>query len=239
MSTHETRTAVVTGASAGLGEALAERLAAEGWNLVLTARGEERLAAVAARLGAKHLAGNVADPAHRERLLALAGPIDLLVNNASSLGEVPLPLLADNDLRAWPDVFDVNVRAPIALAQLALPDLRERGGAIVNISSDAATGPYPTWGVYGATKAALDQLSNVLGAEEPDVAVWAIDPGEMATGMLTDAIGEEDAAQADPPAVAAERIVRAIGFRWRADEHDAPPSGRYAAADFEKIEAHE
>jgi short-subunit dehydrogenase len=239
MSIHETRTAVVTGASAGLGAALAERLAAEGWDLVLTARGEERLAATAARLGAKHLAGDVADPAHRERLLSLAGPIDLLVNNASTLGEVPLPLIADNDLTAWPRLFDVNVRAPIALAQLALPGLRERGGAVLNVSSDAATGPYPTWGMYGATKAALDQLSNVLGAEEPAIAVWAVDPGEMSTGMLADAIGAEDAAQADPPGVAAERIVHAIGFRWCACENDAPPSGRYAATDFEKIEAHE
>ncbi|THV29161.1 SDR family NAD(P)-dependent oxidoreductase [Glycomyces paridis] len=244
MSNHsvfaEGRTAIVTGASAGLGEALARSLAAEGWDLVLTARGEERLAAVAAELGAKHLAGDVADPGHRERLVELAGGrIDLLVNNASTLGEVPLPLLAESDLSAWPRLFDVNVRAPIALAQLALPVLRERGGAIVNISSDAATGPYPTWGNYGATKAALDQLSNVLAAEEPGVAVWAVDPGEMSTAMLAEAIGAEDAAAADPPRVAADRITAAIGFRWCACEQDAPPSGRFAASDFAKTEAHE
>lgn len=238
--TEEARTAIVTGASAGLGEAIARSLAAAGWELVLTARGKERLAAVAAEVGAKHLAGDVADAAHRERLVALAGGrIDLLVNNASTLGEVPLPLLSESDLGEWPRLFDVNVRAPMALAQLALPSLKERGGAIVNISSDAATGPYPTWGNYGATKAALDQLSNVLGAEEPGIAVWAVDPGEMSTAMLAEAIGEEDAGQADPPRVAAERIVEAIGFRWCACERDAPPSGRFAAADYARQEAHE
>lgn len=234
------RTAVVTGASAGLGEALAERLAAYGWNLVLTARGEERLARVAGRLGARYLAGDVTDPAHREALLALAGDrIDLLVNNASTLGEVPLPHLAEADLSMWPRLFDVNVRAPIALAQLALPVLRERGGAIVNITSDAATGPYATWGPYGASKAALDQLSNVLAAEEPAVAVWALDPGEMATGMLADAVGEADAAEADPPAKAAAAIVSLIGARWCACGRSAPESGRYAARDHAVSHAHE
>jgi NADP-dependent 3-hydroxy acid dehydrogenase YdfG len=226
------RTAIVTGASAGLGEALAERLAASGWNLVLTARGADRLARVALRLGARYLAGDVTDPDHREALVALAGGrIDLLVNNASTLGEVPLPTLAEADLSVWPRLFDVNVRAPIALAQLTLPVLRERGGAIVNITSDAATGPYATWGPYGSTKAALDQLSNVLAAEEPAVAVWALDPGEMATGMLADAVGEADAAEADPPAKAAEAIVSIVGARWGHCDRAAPDSGRYAARD--------
>lgn len=227
------RTAIVTGASAGLGEALAERLAASGWDLVLTARGGERLARVAERLGARYLAGDVADPAHREALVALAGDrIDLLVNNASTLGEAPLPMLAEADLSVWPHLFDVNVRAPIALAQLALPYLRERGGAIVNLSSDAATGPYATWGPYGAAKAALDQLSNVLAAEEPAVAVWAVDPGEMATGMLADAVGQADAAEADPPSTAAEAIVSMISARWCACDRAAPESGRYAAREY-------
>ncbi|RRS01687.1 SDR family oxidoreductase [Glycomyces terrestris] len=226
MTTEATRTAVITGASAGLGEALAERLAADGWRLVLTARGEERLAETAARLGATYLAGSVAyDAGHRERLVALAGGrVDLLVNNASTLGEVPLPRLADADLDAWPEVFELNMRAPIHLAQLALPSLRERRGAIVNVSSDAATGPYPTWGVYGASKAALDQLSNVLAAEEPDVRVWAVDPGEMRTRMLADAVGEADAAEAGDPADAAAAIVRLIEAR--------PESGRYEAKAF-------
>ncbi|GAA2277373.1 SDR family oxidoreductase [Glycomyces scopariae] len=226
MTTEATRTAVVTGASAGLGEALAERLAAGGWNLVLTARGEERLAKTAARLGAAYLAGDIAyDAAHRERLIALAGgKVDLLVNNASTLGELPLPTLAEADLEAWPEVFETNMRAPIHLVQLALPSLRERGGAVVNISSDAATGPYATWGPYGASKAALDQLSNVLAAEEPAVRVWAVDPGEMRTKMLADAVGEADAAEAGDPADAAAAIVRLVEAR--------PESGRYEAKAF-------
>nr|QZD57717.1 SDR family oxidoreductase [Glycomyces sp. TRM65418] len=233
------RTAIVTGASAGLGEALAERLAASGWDLVLTARGGERLAAVADRLGARYLAGDVRDPGHREALVALAGDrLDLLVNNASTLGEVPLPRLSAADLSVWPRLFDVNVGAPIALAQQALPVLRERGGAIVNITSDAATGPYATWGPYGATKAALDQLSNVLAAEEPAVAVWAIDPGEMATGMLADAVGEADAAEADPPATAAEAIVSMIGARWCTCDRGAPQSGRYLAREHAALHTH-
>ncbi|MFC3495475.1 SDR family NAD(P)-dependent oxidoreductase [Glycomyces rhizosphaerae] len=233
------RTAIITGASAGLGEALAERLAASGWNLILTARGEERLARVAERLGARYLAGDVTDAVHRRELVAMAGDrLDLLVNNASTLGEVPLPLLADADLTVWPRLFELNVWAPIALAQLALPVLRERGGAIVNISSDAATGPYATWGPYGATKAALDQLSNVLAAEESAVAVWALDPGEMATGMLADAVGEADAAEADPPSHAAAAIVSIIKGRWCTCEWRAPESGRYAARDFDKLHTH-
>lgn len=233
------RTAVVTGASAGLGEALAERLAAAGWDLILTARGEERLARVAARLGARYLAGDVTDAAHRQELVAMAGDrLDLLVNNASTLGEVPLPRLAEADLTYWPRLFEMNVWAPMALAQLALPVLRERGGAIVNISSDAATGPYATWGPYGSTKAALDQLSNVLAAEEPAVAVWALDPGEMSTAMLADAVGAADAAEADPPALAAAAIYSIVGARWCTCEWPAPESGRYAARDFDKLHNH-
>lgn len=226
MNSEATRTAIITGASAGLGKALAERLAADGWRLILTARGKERLAEVAERLGAEHLAGDLAyDPEHRERLVALAeGRLDLLVNNASTLGELPMPKLAEADLAAWPEVFELNMRAPIHLVQLALPSLRERRGAIVNITSDAATGPYPTWGVYGAAKAALDQLSNVLAAEEPDVRVWSVDPGEMNTAMLAAAVGEADAAEAGDPRDSAEAIARIVEAR--------PESGRLEAANF-------
>ncbi|WP_199037605.1 SDR family NAD(P)-dependent oxidoreductase [Glycomyces salinus] len=226
MNTEATRTAIITGASAGLGKALAERLASDGWRLILTARGAERLAEVAEALGAEYLAGDIAyHPEHREQLIALAdGRLDLLVNNASTLGELPMPRLAEADLGAWPEVFELNMRAPIHLVQLALPTLRERRGAIVNITSDAATGPYPTWGAYGASKAALDQLSNVLAAEEPDVKVWAVDPGEMSTAMLAAAVGAEEAGQADPPERAAEGIARIVAAR--------PESGRLEAASF-------
>lgn len=228
MNSEQKRTAIITGASAGLGKALAERLAADGWRLILAARGEERLAEVAEKLGAEYLAGNVAyQPEHRRRLVDLAGGrIDLLVNNASTLGEVPLPTLAESDVDTWPRVFELNMRAPFHLVQLALPYLRESGGAIVNITSDAATGPYPTWGVYGASKAALDQLSNVLGAEEPEVRVWAVDPGEMHTAMLVDAVGEADAAEAGRPEDAAAAIARIVEER--------PESGRIEAASFKE-----
>ena len=220
------RTAVITGASAGLGRALAERLAEAGWNLVLAARGEARLAEVAERLGARYLSGDLAyRPEHRRRLVELAdGRIDLLVNNASTLGEVPMPRLAESDPDTWPATFELNLRAPFHLARLALPTLRERRGAIVNISSDAAVGPYPTWGVYGASKAALDQLSNVLGAEEPDVRVWSVDPGEMNTEMLSSAVGADEAGRASPPEHSAAAIARIIETR--------PESGRLLAADF-------
>ncbi|WP_431901530.1 SDR family NAD(P)-dependent oxidoreductase [Nonomuraea sp. bgisy101] len=199
-----TNTALITGASRGLGLALARSLAAAGWRLVLTARGAEELEKAAAELGATAIAGDVADPTHRARLAQAVPELDLLVNNAGGLGATPLPRLADYPLDVFDELLTTNVVAPLGLTQATLPALRRRRGSVVNISSDAATGAYEGWGGYGATKAALDQLSNVLAAEEPDVAVWWVDPGEMNTRMLADAVGEEEAANAgDPAAVAA------------------------------------
>ncbi|WP_147135168.1 SDR family NAD(P)-dependent oxidoreductase [Stackebrandtia albiflava] len=215
MTHNESRIALVTGASRGLGEALAVALAGRGWHTVLTARGEDALKEVAARVGADALAGDVTDPSHRARLAAHLeglGGVDLLVNNASDLGATPLPALADYPLDRLSRLFETNVTAPLALTQLLLPALRRRGGAVVNISSDAATGGYPGWGGYGASKAALDQLSHVLSAEEPDVAVWWVDPGEMRTRMLAEAVGAE-AEAAPPPQRAAEAIVRLVDAR--------------------------
>ncbi|MFD0656541.1 SDR family NAD(P)-dependent oxidoreductase [Thermocatellispora tengchongensis] len=199
-----TRNALITGASRGLGRALAGALAADGWRLVLTARGAEDLEKAAAELGhaaVTALPGDVADPGHRDRLAEAAaalGGLDLLVNNASGLGPTPLPKLADYPVRELLDLFSVNVLAPLALLQLTLPGLRARRGAVVNISSDAAVEAYEGWGGYGATKAALDQISNVLAVEEPDVAVWWLDPGEMNTRMLADAIGPGEAGAPRP-----------------------------------------
>ncbi|MFD1937152.1 SDR family NAD(P)-dependent oxidoreductase [Nonomuraea mangrovi] len=199
-----TNTALITGASRGLGLALARSLAAAGWRLVLTARGAEELEKAAAELGATAIAGDVADPTHRARLAQAVPELDLLVNNAGGLGATPLPHLADYPLDVFDELLTTNVVAPLGLTQATLPALRRRRGSVVNISSDAATGAYEGWGGYGATKAALDQLSNVLAAEEPDVAVWWVDPGEMNTRMLADAVGAEEAANAgDPAAVAA------------------------------------
>ncbi|GLY92395.1 SDR family NAD(P)-dependent oxidoreductase [Actinoallomurus iriomotensis] len=214
--------ALITGASRGLGLALAGALAREGWELVLDARGGPELEKAAAGLGAvTTVAGDVSDPAHRAALIDAADGLDLLVNNASTLGATPLPALAAYPLDELAQAFAVNAIGPLALIQGLLPVLRERRGAIVNISSDAATEPYEGWGGYGATKAALEQLSNVLAAEEPAVAVWWVDPGEMRTGMLA-AAGEDAEAAPRPEEVAVPALLRLVAER--------PPSGRYTAS---------
>ncbi|MEO3811316.1 SDR family oxidoreductase [Sphaerisporangium sp. B11E5] len=213
-----TPTALVTGASRGLGLALARALAAEGWRLVITARGADDLEKAALETGATALAGDVADPGHRARIAQVVnelGGLDLLVNNASTLGAAPLPTLAVYPLDALEDALRQNVVAPLGLIQATLRGLRERGGAVVNISSDAAVEAYEGWGGYGATKAALEQLSKVLAAEEPDIAVWWVDPGEMRTRMLADAVGEEEAAGADDPEVVAAFLVDLVRGRPR------------------------
>ncbi|SDQ74464.1 NADP-dependent 3-hydroxy acid dehydrogenase YdfG [Thermostaphylospora chromogena] len=217
------RNALVTGASRGLGLALSRALAAAGWRVVMTARGDEELQKSAAELGpaATAVAGDVTDPAHRTRLAHAVedlGGLDLLVNNASGLGPTPLPRLADYPLDALTDLFAANVVAPLALIQQTLPALRARRGAVINISSDAAVEAYEGWGGYGATKAALDQISNVLAAEEPDVAVWWVDPGEMNTRMLAAAVGPAEASGAPSPDTVVPTLLRLIEER--------PPSGR-------------
>lgn len=208
-----TKTALITGASRGLGLALARSLAGTGWNLVLTARGAGDLSRAASELGATAIPGDVTDPAHVARLAAAAPALDLLVNNASDLGPTPLPPLADLPLDAFRALLETNVTAPLALVQATLPALRASGGAIVNVTSDAATGAYEGWGGYGATKAALEQLSNVLAAEEPRVRVWWVDPGEMNTRMLADAVGHEEAAAAADPAKVAAALHDLVGSR--------------------------
>ncbi|TDC82207.1 SDR family oxidoreductase [Actinomadura sp. 7K507] len=219
-----TATALITGASRGLGRALARELARDGWHLVIDARDSDALSAAVQEIGGNitGIAGDVADPAHRAALVrAAGGRLDLLVNNASTLGPTPMPKLADLPVTDLADTFATNVLAPLSLIQDVLPSLRERRGAILNITSDAATENYETWGGYGTSKAALDQLSNILAAEEPDVAVWWADPGEMNTAMLRAA--GEDADSAPPPEQAAAALHRLVTGR--------PSSGRYRAAD--------
>ena len=170
--------------------------------------------------------GNVADPGHRAELAAQVrrlGRLDLLVNNASTLGVSPLPPLAGYPLDELETVYRVNVVAPLALARLVLPALRESGGAIVNISSDAAVEPYPGWGGYGSAKAALDQLSAVLGAEEPDLRVYAFDPGDMRTDMHQQAFPGEDISDRPEPETVVPALLRLL-------DGDLP-SGRYRAAE--------
>ena len=217
-------TAIVTGASRGLGLALAGALADRGWRLVIDARDgaalEQAAAALRARTEVIALPGDVADPWHRHALVAAAGRLDLLVNNASTLGPSPLPRLSGYPLDELEHVYRVNVLAPLALTQLALPRLAE-GGRIVNVTSDAAVEPYEGWGGYGSSKAALEQLTAVFAAEQPRLRVYAVDPGDMNTRMHQEAFPGEDISDRPAPAESVPGVLRLI-------EGDLP-SGRYTA----------
>ena len=218
-------TALITGASKGLGRALAGALAARGWRLVVDARAPGSLAAELP--AAAVVAGDVTDPGHRGALAAAVdalGRLDLLVNNASDLGPSPLPALAGYPLEALRRVYETDVVAPLALIQMMAPRLRAAGGIVVNVSSDAAAQPYPGWGGYGSAKAALDQLSAVLAAEEPGLRVYAVDPGDMRTDMHQAAFPGEDITDRPEPAAVVPALLRLLD--------DRPPSGRYCAADW-------
>ena len=227
--------ALVTGASRGLGRALAAGLAREGYDLILDARNAGDLHAAAAAIqagagvgdrgGVTAIPGDVTDPAHRAALLGavrVAGRLDLLVNNAGTLGASPLPALADYPVGELRAAFEVNVIAPIALTQLLLPLLRASGGAVLNITSDAAVEAYAGWGGYGAAKAALEQASSVLAAEELAVRVWWADPGDLRTDMHQQAFPGEDISDRPRPETVVPSFVRLVTERL--------PSGRYRAA---------
>ena len=221
-------TALVTGASRGLGLALASALAREGYSLIIDARDGDALAKAAAEIGGQVTAipGDVTDPAHRAalaRAVEAAGGLDLLVNNAGTLGASPLPALADYPVDELRTAFEVNVIAPVALTQLLLRPLRVRGGAVLNITSDAAVEAYTGWGGYGAAKAALEQASNVLAAEEQTVRVWWADPGDLRTEMHQRAFPGEDISDRPLPSEVAPGFLRLVSERL--------PSGRYRAAE--------
>lgn len=220
--------AIITGGSRGLGRALAEDLVADGWQIVIDGRDGAALRHAAARLGSavRAVVGDVAAADHRADLVAAAeelGRLDLVVNNASVLGASPLPRLREHPLDALEDLYRVNVLAPLGLLQLALPLLAASGGAVVNVTSDAAVEAYEGWGGYGSSKAALEQLSNVLAAEEPGVRVWWFDPGDMRTRMHQDAFPGEDISDRPEP----HQMVPAL--RRLLDER--PPSSRVRGAD--------
>jgi NAD(P)-dependent dehydrogenase (short-subunit alcohol dehydrogenase family) len=214
-----TRTAIVTGASRGLGLALAHTLVERGWRVVVDAR---RLQPALPK-GVVSVEGDVADPAHRRELVEAAGRrIDLLVNNASDLGPSPLPSLADHDLDRLERVYRVNVLAPLGLTQLALPRM-PAGARILNVTSDAAVEAYEGWGGYGSSKAALEQLTRVLAAERPELRIFAVDPGDMRTRMHQDAFPGEDISDRPLPEQRVPGLLALI-------EGDLP-SGRYLAGD--------
>ena len=222
------RTALITGASRGLGLELARALAARGWNLILDGRDPIRLRAARDELAeithVAALAGDVSDPRHRDELVVLArghAGIDALINNAGALGPSPLPSLLELDPDALTRLFTVNVVAPLALLQ-RLRDQLKPGARIVNVTSDAAVNPYPGWGGYGASKAALEQLSAVLATERPDLRVYWVDPGDMRTDMHQAAFPGEDIADRPLPAERVPAFIRLL--------EESPPSGRYEAS---------
>jgi NAD(P)-dependent dehydrogenase (short-subunit alcohol dehydrogenase family) len=216
-------TALITGASAGLGRALAAALVSRQWTVVGDGRDAAALDSAAREIGFTAVPGDVADPAHRAALAGACPELDLLVNNASSLGVSPLPPLARYPLAELENVYRVNVFAPLALTQLLLPALTAARGIVIDISSDAAVEPYEGWGGYGSAKAALDQLTAVLGVEHPDLAVYAVDPGDLRTAMHQRAFPGEDISDRPLPSSAVPAFLRLLDER--------PPSGRYRAAD--------
>jgi NAD(P)-dependent dehydrogenase (short-subunit alcohol dehydrogenase family) len=222
--------ALVTGSSRGLGRALAEELANKDWDLVVDARDEVILQGVARALPGRGrkiaITGDVADSAHREELSRSVrdlGRLDVLVNNASELGPSPQPQLDGYPLDEIEHVYRINTFAPLAIMQLVLPELIAARGTIINVSSDAAVEAYPGWGGYGSSKAALDQLTAVLAAEQPALAVYAFDPGDMRTTMQQQAFPYEDISDRPEPHTVVPSVLHLIEQR--------PPSGRYRSAD--------
>jgi NAD(P)-dependent dehydrogenase (short-subunit alcohol dehydrogenase family) len=217
--------AIITGASRGLGLALARALGDDGWGLVIDARGTGDLERVSRELGRRTevvaIPGDVADAAHRRALVAAAGErVDLLVNNASVLGPSPQPQLGTYPLVELERVYRVNVLAPLALTQLVLPRLID-GGCVINVTSDAAVEPYEGWGGYGSSKAALEQLTAILAAEQPSIRIYALDPGDMRTQLHQEAFPGEDISDRPPPEASVPGLLALIA--------GARPSGRYRA----------
>jgi len=219
---------IVTGASRGLGLALTRALVDRGWRVAVDARDGAALRAAWPEAPAEVLvAGDVSVATHRGELLAAAGErLDLVVNNASLLGPSPQPGLADYSLDDLRRVYEVNVFAPLALLQEALPRLRP-GAAILDITSDAAVEPYAGWGGYGSSKAALEQLTAMLGAEHPELRVYAVDPGDMRTQMQQEAFPGEDISDRPPPEDSVPGLLALI--------EGSLPSGRYRAHDLTAV----
>ena len=220
-------TALITGASRGLGLALARRLAEDGWTLIIDARGEDDLESARAELSRRArviaIPGDVADERHRAEISEAAhgaGGVDALVNNASILGPSPQPDLLEYPLDVLEEVYRKNVISPLALIQGIRADLKP-GARIINVTSDAAIEPYEGWGGYGSSKAALEQLSNILAAENPDLRVYRVDPGDMRTTMHQEAFPDEDISDRPLPEESVPGFVELLTGDL--------PSGRYEA----------
>lgn len=229
MTENTRRTALVTGASRGLGLALARTLAGRGWDLIIDARGAGDLEAARAELAAltnvTAIPGDVGEAEHRQALAGAAhrsGGLDALVNNASILGPSPQPNLLNYPLDVLGEVYRVNVFAPLALIQAVQGDLKP-GARVINITSDAAVEPYEGWGGYGSSKAALEQLSAILAAENPSLRVYRVDPGDMRTRMHQEAFPDEDISDRPLPEESVPGLVSLL-------DEDLP-GGRYKARD--------
>ena len=220
--------AVVTGASRGLGLAITRALVADGWSVVVDGRaGDDLMTAISDVTGpgqAVAIPGDVTDPDHRQQLAQAAagkGPVRLIVNNASYLGPSPQPVLQNYPLDTLRRVYEVNTVAPLALIQVLRPLMTEAGGVIINITSDAGVEGYAGWGGYGSSKAALEQLSRVLAAEQPQLRVYWVDPGDMNTRMQQEAFPGEDVSDRPPPEESVPGLLELAKGEL--------PSGRYQA----------
>jgi NAD(P)-dependent dehydrogenase (short-subunit alcohol dehydrogenase family) len=232
-TTNASRTALITGASRGLGSALARRLAQDGWNLVLDARGADTLESVRAELSTYTrviaLPGDVSMTEHRHSLadaVQSLGGLDALINNASILGPSPQPQLLAYPLDVLARVYQVNVFAPLALLQ-AVQHLLKPGACVINITSDAAVEGYAGWGGYGSSKAALEQLSRILAAEQPDLRVYWVDPGDMRTQMHQEAFPGEDISDRPLPEESVPGLIALI--------YGSYTSGRYVARSIDVV----
>jgi NAD(P)-dependent dehydrogenase (short-subunit alcohol dehydrogenase family) len=222
--------ALVTGGSAGLGRAFAHALADRGWRVVVDGRNADRLAHAADRPGIVPVPGDVTNEWHCGALAAAVereGRLDLLVHNASTLGPTPLPQLLAATVGDLHDVWRTNVGAPLALTADLMPMLVASHGVLVGVSSDAAIEHYPGWGLYGASKAALDHVVLTFGAENPAITAYAVDPGDMRTQMHQDAFPGEDISDRPLPETVVPHLLGLLAAR--------PPSGRYRAADFAAV----
>ncbi|AKU14805.1 SDR family oxidoreductase [Luteipulveratus mongoliensis] len=220
--------ALITGGSAGLGLALTRALADQGWTVITDGRDADRLHAATADLhGVVAIPGNITDAGHKDELVAAverAGGLDLLVQNASTLGRLPMRPLRETTIPELRDLWQTNIGAPLILTGALLPHLTAARGVLMSITSDAAAEHYETWGLYGASKAALEHVTLTFAAENPDITAYAVDPGDMRTQMHQDAFPGEDISDRPLPDAVVPHLLELLA------QH--PESGRYKAADF-------